>query len=207
MNVVWETDYRILSELILPDAQVPLDIGDYGKRYARLNEENEEHNYSVTIQSLPENSFVFNVDDSFPRSEKIFNNIKGVHKRSDFILLSEYSEKKYALFIEMKLGGNDKNLDIICQLKGSLSLFRYCQQIGRLFWEEDNFLDDYKFIFLVFKEIPIVSLKKKRTRIDHTKSLVDKEKINCSISCIPEDLCIIRYQSEVYFKKLFQDIQ
>ncbi|GCA85450.1 hypothetical protein MiHa_03433 [Microcystis aeruginosa NIES-2522] len=204
-------DYKILSELIVDDAIVKPSTGDHGKKQVILTETDDKNSYSVKIHSIPDTVSVFVVkSDIFPPPKAIFKNNKNECKRADYILLVEQEEGKYqgkyVIFLELK-SGKDSNSDIIAQLKCSLGLFKYCRTIGKIFWEEEDFLKDYKFCFVTIKNIPAhrQRLNKKPTRIDK-ESLLKSESIESSLSWIPRKLIIFCYQNEFYFNQFFHGI-
>ncbi|WP_017304019.1 hypothetical protein [Spirulina subsalsa] len=201
---MWDTDYRILSELITDQARIKPEIGDYGNLQITLTETNESINYSISFQSVPENIFVFKSDE-FPAPKTIFNDSKNECKRADYIIFVERRDEKYAIFLELKLG-NDTNTSIIEQLKGSLGLFGYCRKIGQVFWSEEGFLENYRICFVAIKNIPSERIKKTKPRYDRNQPLCHTEDIAFAVANVPRKIVIFRHQSRIYFEQFFQKI-
>lgn len=199
---MWETDYRILSELIKPAAIVYPEPGHYGQQKITLNEPKD--NYAVTIKNVPENIFVLNAD-AFPPSKEFFQNTKSECKRCDFVILVAYPVKKYAIFVELK-SKPDTNTESLNQLKAAACLFEYCRHLGQVFWQEENFLQGYQKIFVIIKRIPKQELNKKKTRPKPKEQQAQLNGINGSVSGIPHSYATFFNHQEFYFKKFFEEI-
>ncbi|MBF0179069.1 MAG: hypothetical protein HQM03_03465 [Magnetococcales bacterium] len=111
----------------------------------------EKNSYEITINNTPSDAIAIKTD-SFPAPDKYFQNTKGECKRADFIIISE--TKKIILYIELK-GNKEENNHIIKQLKGALCVVAYCKEIGRQFWDKQDFLDEYKNSFIGITELSI----------------------------------------------------
>jgi hypothetical protein len=200
---MWDRDYEILTELIVETARVEPTIGNYGKNQVILTE-TESNPYSITLQSIPEFFFLIKSDE-FPAPKTFFNNKKNECKRADYILLCAVEDKKYAIFLELKLG-KDNNSDIIDQLKGSLGLFEYCRKMGQIFWDEKEFLEDYIYCFVTIKNIPSPNLRKRKTRVDKNNPLSKSENIKSSIRYLPQKLITFCNQDKFYFQQFLKEI-
>ena len=62
--------------------------------------------------------------------------------------------------------GTSLEKEIIQQLKGAQCFVGYCQQIGKVFWQEKTFLDNYVYRFVTIRNI---NDSKKPTRESKTK--------------------------------------
>ena len=141
------SDIAILKEMIKDTATVPLV--DYHNSKKLILEEKDEKkpddkkaNYTVDIVGLPDDSdvIVIKVDACFKSPNSIFNSgDNNICKRSDFVVIADTGTDKVIVCIEMKAGWPDSK-EIRQQLKGSQCFIRYCQEIGKLFWNQDNFL-------------------------------------------------------------------
>lgn len=149
-------DIDILSQMIKPTALVNLQ-SEYGKKFAKLCEP-QEPDSSATIRHLPTDAMVIKIDE-FRSPDYIFNGANGECKRADYVIIS--AEKKCIIYIEMKRTKDSWN-QIVKQLIGSQCFVRYCQEIGRGFWDERGFLSDYKSRFI---SIGHTSIAKSKTRI------------------------------------------
>jgi len=157
------SDIALLKEMIKETARVPLEEHN-GKNQVTLIEP-PPANYSVTIHGMPyEDEVIIIKVDTFSSPRAVFNGKCGECSRADFVIIADTDNKKVSkviLFIEMK-GGKAENKKIIQQLKGAQCFVAYCREIGQLFWEQKNFLKDYKYRFISLKKI---SIAKKTTWI------------------------------------------
>ncbi|KTD49613.1 hypothetical protein Lrub_0712 [Legionella rubrilucens] len=151
-------DSEIIRNLIQDSAKINLE-DHYKKKKVLLKE--DQTSSEVQILNVPEDSLVIRVD-AFQAPKSIFNNIKGVCKRADFVLIS-FTDKTI-IYIEMKKS-TGKWSEVLDQLKGAECFIYYCQKIGIAYWENEDFLKQYKHRFVV---IGGTNLAKEKTRV--TKS-------------------------------------
>ncbi|MEM1168088.1 MAG: hypothetical protein AAGJ08_03095 [Cyanobacteria bacterium P01_H01_bin.35] len=184
-----DSDIFILKQMIQPTAIEKLKSTKYQKKIVELREESD--NYTLTIHGMPDDDEVIVIKvDAFRAPTTIFQGSRGECKRADFVIIADtINKEKFIIFIEMKGGQNASGGDIIKQLKGAQCFVEYCQAIGKLFWDKQDFLDDYKYRFASFKDIKI---SKKTTR---PKSKYD-------IHDTPENMLKISSQNSFYFKNL-----
>lgn len=165
MSLYTSQDLRILDEMILDDAKIPL-TGHHKKNQLVLSEE-DGTSYTVTITGVPEETIAIKVD-CFPAPKSIFKEkVKGICKRADFVLVNDQDAQKFMVFIELK-AGKANNTGITQQLKGADAFMTYCQKIGQSFWSYPNFLTNYEYRFISIKEIKISkrpTVRKKRSNI------------------------------------------
>ncbi len=151
-----DSDIFILKRMIQPRATVTLEKSEYQKNIVRLIEVSD--NYTVTIHGMPDDDEVIVINaDAFSAPTTIFQGTKGECKRADFVIIADTIKKgKFILCIEMKGGKKtSKDKEIIQQLKGAQCFVEYCQAIGKSFWDKRNFLDNYEYRFVSFKNIKI----------------------------------------------------
>jgi len=146
---------KILSELIEQSALVPLEKKN-GKLVIKLKESGIE-DCVCFISNIPSDTIVIKAD-KFPAPKSFFRSDKGECKRADFIIVSE--EKKVILYIELKAGTHEPT-HIIKQLKGAHCVISYCKEIGKQFWNETRFLDEYKHRYIAMVNL---SISKKPSR-------------------------------------------
>jgi hypothetical protein len=154
-------DFEILNLMIKKEAKVELLDGGSSKPKVILTESGL---YAVTILGMPDRENVIIIKgDTFDAPQQIFNGKRGECKRADFMIIARLDERrKYVVYIEMKARvTTSKEKEIIQQLQGTQCFFKYCEEIGRVFWEEPNFLADYKSRFVSFRNI---GLNKRPTR-------------------------------------------
>jgi len=152
-----------LRELISYSIPVENYIDSKGRTYSRVTLEERssdgEVQSSICIGELPQDVFVFKCD-SFPQPQALFNDIKNVRCRADFILLaSDGKGKKRIVFIELKRKKGEKN-HIEAQLRGAICIFDYCNSILKNFWKESSMIQGYEPRFVSFKHNGASSGKK-----------------------------------------------
>lgn len=153
------SDIAILKEMIKESARVSLKDGKT-KKQVILNEPGPP-DYSVTIDGMPDDDQVVVIKaDAFTSPQAVFIGSKGECKRADFVIIADTGKKKVILCIEMKAGKGGTETEINEQLKGAKCFVAYCQEIGKLFWNKENFLKDYEYRFVSIKNI---KLNKKST--------------------------------------------
>ncbi len=174
-------DIAILKEMIQSTATV-----SYKGTKVTLEETSSEASsgtYSVTIHGMPDVDDVIVIKaDAFPALKEIFANTRHECKRADFVIIANTDEEKSIICIEMK-AGRAKTSEIIQQLQGTQCFVAYCREIGRVFWEEKDFLEGYKYYFVSIRNIktkrrirpksphPLHDSPKKVLHIDSTKGL------------------------------------
>ena len=151
------SDIDVLSQMLKDTALVQKDE-EYGKPVVKLREP-QAPDSSAIIRNLPADAMIIKVD-AFRSPDDIFNGENGECKRADYVIIS--AEKKCIIYIEMKRT-KDGWSKIVKQLIGSQCVIKYCQEVGKGFWNEnDEFLNGYKSRFI---SIGHTSIAKKKTRI------------------------------------------
>lgn len=149
------SDMKILSELLHKSALITLE-NEYGKPMIKLEEPEVKDSVSC-IRNAPSDAIVIKADE-FPTPKSFFKGDKGECKRADFIIIS--AAKKVILYVEMKSGTKTAS-HIVNQLKGASCVVTYCKEIGRQFWNQSTFLEDYEHRFI---GIVNLSVSKKPSR-------------------------------------------
>ena len=149
-------EMRILSEMIKSTALVGLQ-GSPDKPRVILTE-SQAPDSSATISALPADALVIRVD-AFRSPDDVFNGAKGECKRADYVIIS--ARKRCILYIELKRTKDNWN-QIVKQLMGAKCFVKYCQEIGKAFWNAGDFLNGYEHRFI---SIAHTSLSKRPTRI------------------------------------------
>ncbi len=152
-------DMDILSQMIKATALAPTEV-EYNKLNVRLLEP-QAPDSSVTIKNLPTDAIVIKVDN-FHSPDNIFNGNNGECKRADYVIIS--AQKKCILYIEIKRTRGDRK-KVVKQLIGARCFVRYCQEIGKSFWNKRDFLADYQDRFI---SIGHTNIAKRKTRISKT---------------------------------------
>jgi hypothetical protein len=170
------SDIAILKQIIQNTARVPLEEDVYGKRKVILTETNPP-NYSVTINGIPDDDQVIVIkSDNFVEPKAVFQGSKGECKRADFVIIANTDKKKLIFCIELK-SGNPDNKEIIKQLKGAYCFTIYCQEVGKVFWEKSDFLQNYEYRFISIKNISVSarpSLQKETIMINNRREIMFK---------------------------------
>ena len=149
-------DGEILSELIREGAIISLQHHYDGKWMVELEEPSVQDS-KVKINNIPADTIVIRLN-VLTAISAMFRSKKGECKCADFVIISP--EKKCILYIEMKRT-IDKWDSIVQQLTGAMCFVEYCRILGREFWNEKNFLTDYKKRFISIRH---TSISKKSTR-------------------------------------------
>ena len=142
------SDTEILLQLFKPRAQVEAITNSYGKKEVTLTEA-QQPDSRVKINHLHSDAVIINVD-KFEGPHHVFNCDTGVCKRADYVIISESA--RVILYVELK-SASHRNSDVVNQLKGAKCFIGYCKEIVRLFWSENNFMDNYKERYVSFVEI------------------------------------------------------
>ena len=163
------SDIAILKKMIKDKAIVPLEEKKYGKRLnysVTLTEPRDS--YFVTIEGMPKHDEVIVIKaESFVAPREVFNGTKGECKRADFVIIAETEIEKVILCLEMKKTKGAKK-HIVQQLTGAQCFIAYCQEIGKKFWHQSNFLENYKYRFV---SIGHISIPKQKTRFKTRRSV------------------------------------
>ncbi len=114
-----------------------------------INEQDGSIVSQVTISNLPDDTFIFKVDAAFPEPDQFFNDIEGVRKRADYILLAQKNDKKRVLFIEMKRTKDSEN-GIHAQLRGASCVLDYCKAVLLRFLGEETILNGFEERYVSF---------------------------------------------------------
>lgn len=197
------SDIAILKQMIQESATVPLEEQQNGRRlsYAIVLNESQpdpKNSYSVTINGMPKDDEVIVIKaDAFPAARKIFKGKKGECKRADFVIIVNTNTEKIILCIEMKKNKGE-NPKIIQQLTGAKCFVSYCQEIGKAFWHQHNFLDDYQYRFV---SIGHISISKKTTRPYSLKTRTNSS--NC-IHDRPDRMLKISGHNSLEFNRLVE---
>lgn len=155
------SDLSILCDMIHCNAKIQLQT-EYNKHFVVLEEEKSPDS-TVTIAGLPSDTIVINLDDNIS-NDRIFNGSRGECKRADYLIIAEAQNKKRILIIEMKTS-KDKPKNVINQLKGASCCVRYLQEVGKKFWNQDEFLNDYELRYIYLNHTSKKpSVRKRRVR-------------------------------------------
>ncbi|MFZ4858549.1 MAG: hypothetical protein ACOYL3_19355 [Desulfuromonadaceae bacterium] len=146
----------ILSEMVKDTARIKLQE-EYGKHFVKL-EEPQAADSSAIIKGIPADAVIIKVD-AFRSPDDVFNGNKGECKRADFVIIS--GEKKCVVYIEIKRT-KDSWDQIVKQLTGAECFIKYCQEIGKSFWKDKSFLQDFKHRFV---SIGHTSIAKRKTQV------------------------------------------
>lgn len=182
-------DLNILDEMIQDTAKTKLI--EYHEKQKVILTETEGIDYFVTIHQIPQNTLVIKSDD-FAEPQTFFQGKRGECKRSDFVIITDDDKGKFIIFVEMKASSASEE-KIVQQFKGAECLIAYCQKIGQLFWNYENFLTDYKRRFISIKQI---KLSRPPSREKRSPKIHDR----------PENMLKISYTKDLIFKKLIGNL-
>ncbi|MBD2139603.1 hypothetical protein H6F32_19045 [Anabaena sp. FACHB-1237] len=192
------SDIAILKEMIKENITVSLSEEKNGTHFNYLVELIEpQDNYSVIIDGMPKPDQVVVIKaEKFAAPKTVFQGGKGECKRADFIIIADTPTEKIIICIEMKKSkGNLKT--VISQLNGAKCFISYCQEIGRIFWHQHNFLEGYQYRFVSIAYIPV---SKTKTRLNQGKK--DFKEVHDS----PEKMLKIFSTNYIQFDSLIHHI-
>ncbi len=163
------TDLEILEQMIKDTARIAT-MTRHGKVSVVLDEP-QYPDSSVTITGLPSDAIVMKVD-AFQSPDAIFCGTKGECKRADYVIVTDSGTKKRIIYTEIKKT-KDSWEGIVKQLEGARCFMSYCQEIGKVFWNDKEFLKNYKSRFI---SIGHTGIAKRRTRIERRSGRHDTPK-------------------------------
>ncbi len=163
-------DIEILREMLVcnNDVQVPLQQGQGRSLSVELTDKQADP--TVRITGLPDDSIVIRAE-TFEAPCCFFKGSQGERRRADFVIVSDNgNQKKWIICIEIQTQDSKTARHVTEQLKGAICVVKYCQSIGKEFWEENDFLNDYEFRFISMVH---TSINKKGTQYKVPNSLWD----------------------------------
>jgi hypothetical protein len=167
------SDAEILKAMLKDSAIVQLQV-EYSKNIAVLTEPQVQDS-TAKIHNIPDEAIIIKID-SFSAPKDIFRGDQGECKRADFVIISE--EKKCILYIEIKRS-KDSWEQIVKQLLGAECVIKYCREVGKSFWNNQDFLKNYKHRFI---SIGHTSIAKKKTQISKSTKIHDSPNVAMKIN-------------------------
>jgi hypothetical protein len=157
------SDIKILKDMLQESLIASLNPHPYNENKNQVTLKETDANYVVIIDSVPTESEVIVIKtDAFAAPKAIFKSSKHECKRADFVIILNTDKHKKIIFIELKAKSTTSlEADIILQFKGAKCFIAYCQEIGKVFWNEPSFLDHYEYRYVSIRNIGIA---KKTTR-------------------------------------------
>ena len=184
-------DIEILKEMLICDAQVPLQ--QEGDRPPSVELTDTQADTTVEIKGLPRDSIVIRAE-AFEDPLTVFEGSKEEDKRADFVIVSNGERGKWIICIETQAGNYKRRSEVIEQLKGALCFVHYCKCIGKEFWEWEEFLDGYQYRFISMANI---NVKKRRTRPFHSRGELHSR---------PDVFLKILESPRLHFSKLLHEV-
>jgi hypothetical protein len=169
------SDIDILHQMIKDEATLALEERN-NKKQVTLTEP-QFTDVSVTIFGMPDKAIAIKAD-AFKSPNSVFNGSRGECKRADFVIVADTEGKKVIICIEMK-ATRDSEKEIIQQLEGAQCFVAYCQEIGKVFWKQDDFLKGYSYRFISINHI---SMPKRKTRAIRQSGIHDRPERMLKIS-------------------------
>ena len=188
-------DIEILKEMLVCAAQVPLQRKGHQPPSVELID--TQANTTVEIRGLPHDSIVIRAED-FEDPLTVFQGSKGERRRADFVIVSNEGQRKWIICIEIQGSNYKRGAEVIEQLKGALCFVNYCKCIGKEFWLEKRFLDDYEYRFVCMANI---NVKKRRTR-SYSPHMQSKGKLHDS----PNAFLKISERLNLHFSNLLHEV-
>jgi len=159
-------DIQILDEMVCQNAKLAVETANGNNKVILIE---PQDNLTVTLSGLPDDTIVIKAD-VFKSPDSLFQGSKGECKRADFVIVAHSGKKKVIVCIEMK-ATKDSRKEIVQQLTGAQCLVRYCQEIGRQFWRQPDFLEGYLYRFV---SIGHLSIAKQKNRISRETGVHDR---------------------------------
>lgn len=167
------TDIEILREMLVCDNDVQVPLQQRQGRPPSVELIDKQANTTVKITGLPDDSIVIGAE-TFETPVYVFKGSKGERKRADFVIVSNDKKgRKWVICIEIQKQGGKTPEHVTNQLKGAICVVKYCQCIGKTFWKENHFLNDYNYRFV---SVICTSINKKGTQHKVPPSLWDSPK-------------------------------
>ena len=141
-------DIEKLKELLHPNAVVK-KYKDGAACWMVILGETKALESHICVGGIPNNTIVFNLDDSFNAPDRIFGGTKQECCRSDYVFVSDDTNGKYVICAEVK-SGDDTVSHIKNQLRGSTAFVEYCKAILQQFWRYNFLLEQYEFHYVAF---------------------------------------------------------
>lgn len=181
------TDKDILDEMIKSEALIPLEGSEHKPRVTLT--EVQAPDSMVVISQMPSDSLVIKIG-SFSLPNNIFCGNNQECRCADYVIISP--QKKCVVYIELKRTNANKS-DFVSQLKGAKCFIKYCEEIGKEFWEKQDFLhDDYKHWFVGIGHSNIKKSKTRETRFTQ----------NSNTHSSPKDFLKIDWAKNLIFEHL-----
>ena len=138
------SDVGILREMLVCNNHVQVPLQQDGKTTSAAELIDNQANIIVKIRGLPRDSIVIRAEN-FKTRLCVFKGLRSERKCADFVIVSNDERTgRWVVYIEVQ-AGDVKNKDHITnQLKGAVCVMKYCQCVGKQFWLEKEFLNDYK---------------------------------------------------------------
>lgn len=136
-------DIQVLKEMLISSMQVNLQQRQGNNSVDLVDTQSET---KVTIKGLPPESVVIRTED-FKVPTSVFTESKSQRKRADFAIMSNKSDNKWIICIEIQAGNKKSNKQVVAQLKGTKCFICYCVCIGKSFWKP-TFFKSYKWRYI-----------------------------------------------------------
>lgn len=167
-------DIQLLHAMIKDSAKLALEHHQDQNQVTLIEPQQTE--VSVTIRGIPDDAIVIKAD-TFKSPDSVFNGAKGECKRADFVIVADTGKKKVILCIEMK-ATKDSKQEVIQQLAGARCFVAYCREIGKAFWQHQDFLKGYAYRYV---SIGHISIAKQKTRVIRQPGAHDRPELMLKI--------------------------
>ena len=185
-------EIEILQTMLVSDAQIPLRPGP-GRPSVKLTD--KQAKTTVEIKGVPHDTVVIRAEDfEFPLD--IFNGSRGERRRADFVIVSDDGKRKWIICIETQAGKSKTRSHVEEQLKGAACFMSYCKCIGKLFWESNEFLEDYQ-----YRYVSMVDIKANR-EIKRTRHYPFRVQSEGRLHNTPANFLKFYQSTSLYFSKL-----
>ena len=187
-------DIEILKDILVPDAQVPLQQRQGRPPSVELTDKCT----TVEIKGLPHDSIVIRAEAFNPPN--VFKGLRGERKRADFVIVSNEERGKWLICIEIQASDPKTAAHVEAQLKGAQCFMSYCKCIGKSFWELEEFLDGYQYRFISMADVN--SNKETKKTSPYSPHIRSKGKLHDT----PDVFLKILRSPSIYFRKLLYEV-
>lgn len=185
-------EIEILQTMLVSNAQIPLQPGP-GRPSVTLTDKQAQT--TVEIKGVPHDTVVVRAEE-FEAPLDIFNGSRGERRRADFVIVSDDGKRKWIICIETQAGNTKTRSHVEQQLKGATCFMSYCKCIGKLFWESNEFLDDYQYRYVSMVDIHA------NKEIRRTRHYPYRAQSDGGLHDTPADFLKFYRSKSLYFSKL-----
>jgi len=142
-------DTQFIRQVLNQDAvSVPAQDSKSGRWFIQLKENDPSSKLkTVNIYGVSSDAVAVKLDSGDPPAD-LLDKKDGQRKRCDYLLLTEYQQRKILLYIDLK--SNCVKAAVKLQLKGGVCLVKYLSAVMEQFHDRQDFFASWESRFVVF---------------------------------------------------------